>query len=102
MRRLLTILLFAALAAGCREDATTEIHADGAHAGAGTIRRGIGPECPDTWVIETSNGLRLWPVDDPAFQKEGLAVRYAAQEQKGMMSICQAGTMVRFAMIERR
>lgn len=60
----------------------------------GTIHQGVGPECPLTWHIATSDGRMLWPVDDPAFQQEGLRVRFTVRERTDMLSICMAGTIV--------
>lgn len=62
--------------------------------GEGTIHLGVGPECPQTWHIATADGRVLWPVNDPAFQQEGLKVRYSARERTDMSSICMAGTIV--------
>jgi hypothetical protein len=60
----------------------------------GTIHKGVGPECPETWHIATSDGRILWPVNDPAFQQEGLRVRFTARERPDMLSVCMAGTIV--------
>lgn len=73
----------------------------GAIEGEGTIHQGVGPECPQTWHIATSDGRTLWPVEDPAFQTEGLRVRYAVRELPGRMSICMAGTIVEVLRLER-
>ena len=67
----------------------------------GTIHRGVGPECPDTWHIATTDGRVLWPVNDPAFQQEGLRVRFTAKERPDMSSICMAGTIVDVLTIEK-
>lgn len=70
-------------------------------AGEGTVHRGVGPECPDTWHIRTADGRMIWPVSDPAFQQEGLRVRFTARERKDMASICMAGTIVDLMTIEK-
>ena len=61
--------------------------------GEGTIHQGVGPECPQTWHIATSDGRMLWPIEDPAFQTDGLRVRYSVREVRDRASICMAGTM---------
>lgn len=68
-------------------------------AGEGTVHRGVGPECPDVWHIATGQGM-LWPVEDPAFQIEGLRVRFKAREVS-TASICMAGKTVEFDSIEK-
>jgi hypothetical protein len=66
----------------------------GAVAGQGVIHKGVGPECPETWHILTSTGDIYWPVNDPAFQQEGLRVSFSARERSDLASICMAGTLV--------
>ena len=68
--------------------------------GAGTIRRGVGPECAGIWSVETGRGERLWPVTDPALQVEGLSVRFEAHRNEGAMSTCMSGTNVRFTRLD--
>ena len=67
----------------------------------GTIHQGVGPECPQTWYIATSDGRMLWPVDDPAFQQDGLRVRFTARERTDALSICMAGTIVEVISIRK-
>jgi hypothetical protein len=74
----------------------------GSLAGEGTIHQGVGPECGTTWAVVTADGRTLWPVNDPAFQKEGLKVRFTARERPDMSSICQAGTIVEFITLEQK
>ena len=74
----------------------------GAIEGEGAIHQGVGPECPQTWHIATSDGRTLWPIDDPAFQVEGLRVRFVARENHDRSSICMAGTMVDVISIRKR
>jgi hypothetical protein len=68
--------------------------------GEGTIHHGVGPECPGTWRVTSSDGRMLWPVEDPAFQQEGLRVRFTAQA-RGEASICMAGTPVKFVSLQK-
>ncbi len=86
----ITFPLLVALAGPCSQtepgDRTIE--------GEGTVHQGVGPECPQTWHISTSDGRMYWPVEDPAFQQEGLRVRFAVRERPDMVSICMAGTIV--------
>ena len=70
--------------------------------GEGTIHQGVGPECPQTWHIATPDGRTLWPVADPAFQVEGLRVRFVARENHDRSSICMAGTIVDVISIRKR
>ena len=70
--------------------------------GEGTVHQGVAPECPNTWNVTTANGDVLWPVSDPAFQQEGLQVRFTAQRRTDVASICMAGTIVDFLTIEKR
>ena len=74
----------------------------GAIEGEGTIHQGVGPECPQTWHIATSDGRTLWPVTDVAYQVEGLRVRYVARENRDAASICMAGTIVEVISIRKR
>ena len=69
--------------------------------GEGVVHRGVGPECPDQWHIATSGGQMYWPVEDPAFQEEGLRVRFEVRGRPDLMSTCQAGTMVDVVSIEK-
>ena len=70
--------------------------------GEGTIHQGVGPECPQIWHIATADGRKLWPVDDAAFQTEGLAVRFTVREAPDRMSICMAGTIVEVIALQKR
>jgi hypothetical protein len=101
MRRVLIAIAIAATCAGCYEQGAQNVAPPGSISGEGTIRRGVGPECPDTWCIETADGGKLWPVNDPVFQVDGLRVRYTAQKNEGAMSICMAGTNVNFTLIRK-
>jgi heat shock protein HslJ len=105
MRRVVIVLVLALLCAGCDEQgapaASAPAPAAASLSGDGTVRRGVGPECADTWSVETADGERLWPVNDPALQIEGLPVRFEAQRNEGAMSVCMAGTNVTFTSIER-
>ena len=95
MKRLLlagTLLLL--MGAGpCSESKQTTPVA-GSFEGEGIVHQGVGPECPNVWHISTTDGRRLWPVEDAAFQVEGLRVRFSARERTDMASICMAGTIV--------
>ena len=94
---LASLALLAAIGAGCeRENAAPAAPLSG----QGVVKRGVGPECADTWSVETAEGERLWPVTDPALQSEGLRVRFEAQRNEGVMSTCMAGTNVRFTRLE--
>ena len=73
---------------------------DGVLAGEGTVHQGVAPECPAIWRVDSDDGRMLWPVEDPAFQKEGLRVRFTARATGGM-TICQAGTTVEFLTLRR-
>lgn len=97
LRHLLIVLSLAllALANGPCRDAT------GAIEGEGTIHQGVGPECPSTWHIATADGRMLWPVEDPAFQQDGLRVRFSVRERRDAASICMAGTMVEVVSLRR-
>jgi hypothetical protein len=86
------LALAAAGPCGERDDALT---------GEGTIQRGVGPECPNTWHVATADGQMLWPVEDPALQQEGLRVRYSARPVPDRVSICMAGTIVEFVSLRR-
>lgn len=70
--------------------------------GEGTVTQGVGPECPDRWAVRTANGDLLWPVENAAFQKKDLKVRFTARPKMGEMSICMAGTIVEFVTMEER
>jgi len=74
--------------------------ANGAFEGHGVVQKGVGPECPGTWRIDTADGKKLWPVEKPEFQVEGLRVRFTARPREGM-SICMAGTMVEVITLEK-
>jgi heat shock protein HslJ len=101
VRRVLTALAFAVICAGCEEQRAPAASAVGSISGEGAIRRGVGPECADTWSVETADGDLLWPVNDPALQIDGLRVRFTARKNEGAMSLCMAGTNVDFTQIER-
>ena len=94
----LTIVLLALVAAG---PCTGPPSGGGALSGEGVVHQGVGPECPTTWHIATSDGRKLWPLNDPAFQVEGLRVRFSARERLDTASICMAGTMVDVVTIEK-
>ena len=68
----------------------------------GTVGQGVGPECPQTWHIKTADGRMLWPVEDPAFQQEGLQVKFVARERPDKMSFCMAGTIVDLVSIRKK
>ena len=74
---------------------------DGTIDGEGVVRQGVGPECPQTWHVATEDGRMLWPLDDPAFQEDGLRVRFTARPRADAVSICMAGTMVEFISIRK-
>jgi hypothetical protein len=99
-RLLLAAVLLLPIGAGPCSDSTDTKTSDGGSTiarnveGEGTIGLGVGPECPQTWHIATSDGRILWPVNDPAFQQEGLRVRYTVRERPDMSSICMAGVIV--------
>jgi hypothetical protein len=101
MNRLWLILALPALAAAGPCSNTTPVATPGTLAGEGVVHRGVGPECPETWHIATADGQILWPVNDPAFQQEGLKVRFSARERSDMASICMAGTIVDVISIEK-
>jgi hypothetical protein len=100
----LAVLAATVLAAGCerKEAPPAPVPAEAAAplSGEGVVRRGVGPECADTWSVETAAGQRLWPVEDPALKSEGLRVRFEAHPDEGAMSFCMAGTIVRFTRLE--
>ena len=73
----------------------------GSIAGEGVVHRGVGPECPQTWHIATANGEIYWPLENPAFQQEGLRVRFSIRPRTEMASICMAGTMVEVISVEK-
>ncbi|HKQ19284.1 MAG TPA: hypothetical protein VJW75_06005 [Candidatus Eisenbacteria bacterium] len=91
------ILILAALVCGI--SGASCLQSGDSLAGEGTVHRGVGPECPDEWHIATSKGI-LWPVKDPAFQIEGLRVRFRAREVS-TASTCMAGQIVEFDSIEK-
>ncbi len=105
-KRLLFVALMPLLlgAAGpCSEtSSTTESGTPGTIEGEGTMHQGVGPECPQTWHIATADGRKFWPVDDPAFQTDGLRVRFSVREARDRVSICMAGTIVDVITIEKR
>ena len=70
--------------------------------GTGVVHQGIAPECPNVWRVDTADGKKLWPVEDAGFQVEGLEVAFSAHEQQGMVSICMAGTMVKFDAMRKK
>jgi hypothetical protein len=70
--------------------------------GEGVIHRGVGPECPNVWHIATPDGRQYWPVENPEFQQDGLAVRFAVREKPGAVSICMAGTIVEVVTLRKR
>src|SRR5262245_17844807 len=90
------MLLLVMRTGSCTSNDATE----GAPLGHGVVHKGVGPECPETWRIDTADGRMLWPVEKPEFQVEGLRVRFTAREREGM-SICMAGTMVEVITIEK-
>jgi hypothetical protein len=92
----LALLLAAAGPCGERAGET-----GGLLSGEGTIGRGVGPECPNTWHVATEDGRILWPVEDAALQQEGLRVRYSARPDPERASICMAGTIVQFLSLRR-
>ena len=94
-------LVWLAAICSCDQQREAPVAPADALSGAGTIRRGVGPECPDTWRVETEAGEQLWPVTDPALQVDGLPVRFEAQRNEGAMSFCMAGTNVEFTRLER-
>lgn len=89
---------FLPLTAGCASN-SHEVDSGVPIDGEGTVHQGVGPECPTVWHVATSKGL-LWPVEDPAFQIEGLRVRFKAREVS-TASICMAGKTVEFDLIEK-
>ena len=97
MKRLVLAALFPLLVGSTCSDTKTGTGGApvlGSLEGEGTVHLGVGPECPQTWHIRTADGDMLWPVNDPAFQKEGLKVRYTVRERSDVSSICMAGTIV--------
>jgi len=93
-----SLFLLAVAAGPCQGP---EKSADVALEGSGTIHQGVGPECPSTWAVVTAEGQTLWPVNDPAFQKDGMKVRYTARPRQDMVSTCMAGTIVEFVALRR-
>jgi hypothetical protein len=72
----------------------------GATAGEGVVRQGVGPECPRIWHIATASGDKYWPIENPAFQKDGLRVRFSVRPRTDLVSTCMAGTIVELIAIE--
>lgn len=99
MKRIALILTFPLLvgAGPCSENAPTS----GSIAGEGVVHRGVGPECPQTWHIATASGEIYWPLENAAFQQEGLRVKFSIRPRADMASICMAGTMVEVVSIEK-
>jgi heat shock protein HslJ len=97
---LAALALLAVICTGCEEQRAPAAPAPASLSGEGTVRRGVGPECADTWSVETAERERLWPVTDPELQKEGLRVRFEAHGNEGFMSTCMAGMNVRFTRLE--
>jgi hypothetical protein len=98
---LLGVVLVLALGAGPCGEAKTPPTADGAMEGEGVVHQGVGPECPAIWRITTDDGRMLWPVEDKAFQVEGLRVRFSARAKPDMASTCMAGTIVELLSIRK-
>ena len=73
---------------------------EGVFAGQGVVHKGVAPECPDQWRIDSLDGQSLWPLEKPEFQVEGLRVRFTARVRDGV-SICMTGTMVEVISIEK-
>lgn len=101
MNRTWWILALPVLVAAGPCSKTDPVSMPGALAGEGVVHLGVGPECPQTWHIATADGRILWPVNDPAFQQEGLRVRFSARERTDLASICMAGTIVDVITIEK-
>ena len=99
MRRLLLIAAVPLLLANgpCRPSQSGDPREE-----EGTIGRGVGPECPQTWHIKTADGRMLWPVEDPAFKQEGLQVKFTARARPDRMSTCMAGTIVDMLSIRKK
>jgi len=89
---------FLTLSAGCVSN-SQKVDSGVPIDGEGTVHRGVGPECPTVWHVATAKGV-LWPVEGPAFQIEGLRVRFKAREVS-TASICMAGKTVEFDLIEK-
>ena len=73
----------------CSETSTTGSGVPGSIEGEGTMRQGVGPECPQTWHIAMADGRMFWPVDDPAFQTDGL--RVGSREGSGAETQVEGG-----------
>jgi hypothetical protein len=97
MKRTLIVFAVAMISAGCNEPKTPE----GSIAGEGVVHRGVGPECPDTWHVATTDGKMYWPIADASFQVEGMHVRFSVRET-GAMSTCMAGTNVVFLSMKKQ
>lgn len=69
--------------------------------GEGTMGRGVGPECLQTWYIRANGGQQYWPVEDPAFHQEGLRVRFKVRKKADAVSICMAGTIVEIVSLQK-
>ena len=102
MKRVWVVIALVMMTGGCNQQEAGTPAADGSLAGVGTIHRGVGPECPDTWHVATADGRMLWPVTDATFQVDGLKVRFAARPNPGAMSTCMAGTIVEFTSLQKR
>jgi putative lipoprotein len=101
MKRALVAIALTVVIVGCTGPGANPA-GDGAIVGEGTVHKGVGPECPETWHIATAEGRMLWPVEDPELQVEGLRVRFAAREKKDAASICMAGTIVEWTSLEKQ
>lgn len=95
------LFLLAAAAGPCQKPENPGHPGTSSLEGSGTVHQGVGPECPSTWAVVTSDGRTLWPVNDPAFQKDGMKVRFTAQARTDMASICMAGTIVEFVTLRQ-
>ena len=97
MKRALIVFAIAAAVVGCKETGP-----EGSFTGDGTIHRGVGPECPDTWHVATGDGTMLWPVIDGMFHVEGMHVKFVAHATDSAVSTCQAGTIVEFISMKKQ
>jgi hypothetical protein len=102
MRLRLLLLFVFALAIGAGPCSEKPSSPSDAFEGEGVVHQGVGPECPKIWRITTDDGRMLWPVEDPAFQVEGLRVHFSARAKPHMASTCMAGTIVDLISLRKR
>ncbi len=94
LRMAIPLALIILASGSCREN-------DGVIEGEGTVHLGVAPECPAIWRIDMTGGRMIWPIEDPAFQEEGVRVRFRARVKNEAVSICMAGTIVEIVSLQR-